>query len=273
MATYAIGDVQGCYEPLQRLLDLIQFDPSTDRLWFVGDLVNRGPDSLSVLRYIKNLRDRAVVVLGNHDLFLLAVAEQIATVRPEDTLHDVLTAPDREDLLVWLRHQRLFYREGSFAMVHAGLLPQWSIDEAEKLAREVEVGLQSPTYQNILQALYPSKHLQWSSSLTGPTRLATILKVLTRLRACSPNGRMESSYNGHPDRIPSGYFPWFRIQDRKHRDTTIVCGHWAALGLHCEDHLLSIDSGCVWGRQLTAVRLEDRKIFQVECAESVADER
>ena len=267
MATYAIGDVQGCYEPLQRLIQHIRFDPAFDRLWFVGDLVNRGPDSLSVLRYIKNLGDRAIAVLGNHDLFLLAVSEGIATVRPEDTLHEILAAPDREELLTWVRHQRIFYREGAFAMVHAGLLPQWAIDEAEELAHEVEAGLQSPAYRDTLRALYPSKHLQWSPDLTGPTRLATIIKVLTRLRACSPDGRMESSYNGHPDRIPSGYFPWFQIKDRKHRGTTIVCGHWAALGLHCEDHLLSIDSGCVWGRQLTAVRLEDRKIFQVESSD------
>lgn len=263
MATYAIGDVQGCYEPLQRLLQHIRFDPQSDRLWFVGDLINRGPDSLRVLRYIKNLKNRATVVLGNHDLFLLAVAEGIATVRPEDTLHEVLAAPDREELLAWLRHQRLFYREGAFAMVHAGLLPQWSIEEAEKLAREVEAGLQSPTYRDILQALHPSKHLQWSSDLTGPTRLATIIKVLTRLRACSPDGRMESSYSGHPDRIPAGYFPWFNIPDRRHGNSTIVCGHWAALGLHCEERLMAIDSGCVWGRQLTAVRLEDRALFQV----------
>lgn len=264
MATYAIGDVQGCYEALQRLTEHIGFDPTTDRLWFAGDIVNRGPDSLSVLRSIKKLGDRAVVVLGNHDLFLLAVAEGIATLRPEDTLQPVLDAPDRDELLAWLRKQPLFYREGPFAMVHAGLLPQWSIDEAEEFAHEVKAGLQGPTYRDILRALYPSKHLQWAPDLTGPTKLATIIKVLTRLRACSPDGRMESSYNGHPSRIPSGYFPWFTIPGRRHGKTTIVCGHWAALGLHCEDRLLAIDSGCVWGRQLTAVRLEDRKIFQVD---------
>ncbi len=263
MATYAIGDVQGCYEPLQRLLQHIRFDPSGDRLWFVGDLVNRGPDSLGVLRYIKHLGDRAVVVLGNHDLFLLSVAEGIVTLRPEDTLQPVLDAPDRGELLTWLQCQRLFYREGSFAMVHAGLLPQWSIDETETLAREVEMSLQGLAYRDTLRALYPSKHLQWSPDLTGLTRLAAITKVLTKLRACSPNGWMESSYHGPPDRIPSGYFPWFKIKSRKHQDTTIVCGHWAALGLHCEDHLLAIDSGCVWGRELTAIRLEDRKLFQV----------
>jgi bis(5'-nucleosyl)-tetraphosphatase (symmetrical) len=267
MSTYAIGDVQGCFTSLRRLLDRIAFQPHVDRIWFVGDLVNRGPDSLSVLRYIKELRDRAVVVLGNHDLFLLAVAEHIVPVRPEDTLQAVLAAPDRDELLTWLRQQRLFHHENPFALVHAGLLPQWSIDDATRFAHEVESGLRGPSYRDVLRALYPSKHLQWSSQLTGPTRLATIIKVLTRLRACSPDGQMESSYSGPLERIPAGYFPWFTIPDRRHRDTTIVCGHWAALGLHCESHLLAIDSGCVWGRQLTAVRLEDRKVFQVECAD------
>jgi bis(5'-nucleosyl)-tetraphosphatase (symmetrical) len=267
MATYAIGDVQGCFNSLRRLLDHIAFQPHVDRIWFVGDLVNRGPDSLSVLRYIKELRDRAVVVLGNHDLFLLAVAEHIVPVRPEDTLQAVLAAPDRDELLTWLRQQQLFHHENPFALVHAGLLPQWSIDDATRFAHEVEVGLRGPSYRDVLRALYPSKHLQWSSQLTGPTRLATIIKVLTRLRACSPDGQMESSYNGPLERIPAGYFPWFTIPDRRHRDTTIVCGHWAALGLHCESHLLALDSGCVWGRQLTAVRLEDRTLFQVEYSE------
>ena len=265
MATYAIGDVQGCYEPLQRLTQHIGFDPTTDRLWFAGDIVNRGPDSLSVLRYIKRLGDRAIVVLGNHDFFLLAAAEGIVTLRPEDTLQTILDSPDRDELLDWLRTQPLFYREGPFAMVHAGLLPQWSMDDTERFAREVEASLQGPTYRDVLRALYPSKHLQWSSDLTGLTRLATIIKVLTRLRACSPDGRMESSFNGPPGRIPAGYFPWFQIPGRRHHDATIICGHWAALGLHCEDRLLAIDSGCVWGRQLTAVRLEDRRVFQVPC--------
>lgn len=265
MAIYAIGDVQGCYEALQRLIEHIRFNSGSDRLWFVGDLVNRGPDSLKVLRYIKNLGDSGVVVLGNHDLFLLAVAENITAMRPEDTLQAILAAPDRDELLGWLRQQRLLYREHRFVLVHAGLLPQWSINEAEELAHEVETGLRSPYYKNVLLALYPSKQLQWSSNLTGPTRLATIIKVLTRLRACSADGLMESSYSGPPDHIPAGFLPWFRIENRERRDTTIICGHWASLGLHCEENLLAIDSGCVWGRQLTAIRLEDRKVFQVDC--------
>ena len=265
MATYAIGDVQGCNDALQRLVQQIHFDPASDRLWFVGDLVNRGPDSLKVLRYIKRLGASAVVVLGNHDLFLLAVAEGITTSRPEDTLQAILAAPDRDELLAWVRQQPLLYREHPFVLVHAGLLPQWSVCEAEELAREVEIMLRGPVYKDVLRALYPSKQLQWASNLTGPTRLATIIKVLTRLRACSADGLMESSYSGPPDHIPAGFLPWFRVPNRNHDDTTIVCGHWASLGLHCEENLLAIDSGCVWGRQLTAMRLEDRKVFQVDC--------
>lgn len=268
MATYAIGDVQGCDDALQRLVQQIQFDPASDRLWFVGDLVNRGPDSLKVLRYIKSLGSSAVVVLGNHDLFLLAVAEGITATRQEDTLQAILAAPDRDELLGWVRQQRLLYREHQFVLVHAGLLPQWSIAEAEELAHVVETGLRGPYYKDLLRALYPSKHLQWSSNLTGPTRLATIIKILTRLRACSADGLMESSYSGPPDHIPAGFLPWFRIPHRKHGNTIIVCGHWASLGLYCEENLLAIDSGCVWGRQLTAIRLEDRKVFQVGCNNS-----
>jgi len=268
MATYAIGDVQGCYDALQRLIEQIRFDPRSDRLWFVGDLVNRGPDSLKVLRSIKSLGDSAVVVLGNHDLFLLAVAEDIAAIRPEDTLQTILAAADRDELLAWLRRQRLLYREHPFLLVHAGLLPQWSLQSAEEFAHEAETALRSPSYRLILRALYPSKHLQWSSGLTGPTRIATIIKVLTRIRACSADGLMESSYSGPPDHIPTGFLPWFRIPHRKHDGAAIVCGHWASLGLHCEENLLAIDSGCVWGRQLTAIRLEDRMIFQVGCHNS-----
>jgi bis(5'-nucleosyl)-tetraphosphatase (symmetrical) len=266
MATYAIGDVQGCHDALARLVEHIRFDSASDRLWFVGDLVNRGPDSLKVIRYVKSLGDAAVVVLGNHDLFLLAVAEDIAAMRQEDTLQAILAAPDREALLGWLRQQRLLYREQQFVLVHAGILPQWSIDEAEELAHEVETGLRSSSYRDLLRALYPSKQLQWSPKLTGPTRLAAIVKVLTRLRACSAAGLMESSYTGPPDQIPAGFFPWFRVPHRKHDNTTIVCGHWASLGLHREEHVLAIDSGCVWGRQLTAMRLEDRAVFQVDCS-------
>ena len=262
MTTYAIGDVQGCSTQLSQLVDRINFDPTADRLWFVGDLVNRGPNSLEVLRYIKQLGPAAQIVLGNHDLFLLAAAKDIVTLRPKDTIHDVLASEDRAELVDWLRHQPLHYRERSFFMVHAGLLPQWTIDEAVNLAREVEAELSGPNYRTVLEALFHGLSPQWHPTLAGDERLVSITRVLTKLRTCTLTGEM-SGFSGPPEQAPAGYLPWFRIPNRKHSDTTVICGHWAALGLHVEPNLLAIDSGCVWGRELTAVRLEDRQVFQV----------
>jgi bis(5'-nucleosyl)-tetraphosphatase (symmetrical) len=269
MATYAIGDVQGCCVSLQRLMAHIAFNPDRDRLWFAGDLVNRGPDSLNVLRFIKRLEHRARVVLGNHDLFLLAAADNVVTLRPKDTIHDILQAEDRAELLDWLRHQPLHYREGSFLMVHAGLLPQWTIDEAIGLAGEVETVLAGPNYTTFLRHVFHGSVSHWDTALSGPQRLVAITRVLTRLRTCTANGVM-SPFSGPPDQAPRGYLPWFRLPHRRPSETTIICGHWAALGLHIEPNVLAIDSGCVWGKQLTAIRLEDRQVFQVNCAESTA---
>jgi len=266
MATYAIGDVQGCYESLQRLIRHVRFDPSVDRLWFVGDLVNRGPDSLGVLRLIKNLGLSARSVLGNHDLFLLAAAEGIVHLRPKDTLSDVLAAPDRNELLAWLRQQPLHHREVDYLMVHAGLLPQWTITDAVQFAKDVETVLSGPDYRIFLQRLFHAPTAQWTPSLTGTDRLVSIARVLTRLRTCTPSGEM-SNFSGPLEDTPAGFAPWFRIPNRRSTDATIITGHWAALGLRLEDNHLAIDSGCVWGRQLTAVRLEDRAVFQVDYVE------
>lgn len=263
MATYAIGDVQGCHDALQRLLDLIQFDPNRDRLWFVGDLVNRGPDSLEVLRYVKGLGGSTRVVLGNHDIFLLAVSEGVVTLQPKDTIGDVLKADDRLDLIDWLRHQPLHHHEGSFFMIHAGLLPQWTTEDAAQLAGEVGIALQGQGFRSFLQSLFHDPVVRWSPSLTGASRLVTVARVLTRLRTCTPAGDT-SDFSGPPEKALTGYLPWFRIPTRRNANTTLITGHWAALGLHIEPNLLAIDSGCVWGRQLTAVRLEDRTVFQVD---------
>ena len=263
MTTYAIGDVQGCSTQLNQLLDRIKFNPSVDRLWFVGDLVNRGSNSLRVLRYIKQLGPAAQIVLGNHDLFLLAVAEGIVPLRRKDTIQDVLAAEDRAELTDWLRRQPLHYREQSFFMVHAGLLPQWTIDEAVNLAREVEAVLSGPNYRTVLEALFRGLSHRWDPDLIGDERLASIARVLTKLRTCTPAGDL-SGFSGPPEQAPAGYLPWFRIPNRKNADATVICGHWAALGVRIENNLLAIDSGCVWGRQLTAVRLEDRTVFQVD---------
>jgi len=266
MATYAIGDIQGCFKSLRRLLDHISFDPQADRLWLVGDLVNRGPDSLTTLRFIKSLGASVFPVLGNHDLFLLAAAEDIVTLRPKDTIQDILGVEDRSELTGWLRRQPLHRREGQFFMVHAGLLPQWSIDEATTLAREVETVLSGPDYTTLLRELFHGPTTQWDPALEGMERLVSIMRVFTRLRTTTPDGEM-SSYSGSLDEAPAGFLPWFRIPNRRSSNATIITGHWAALGLHVEPNILAIDSGCVWGRQLTAVRLEDRTIHQVEYAD------
>src|SRR5437867_231636 len=196
MAIYAIGDVQGCFVALKNLLDQIPYDPVQDRLWFVGDLVNRGPDSLKVLRLIKDLGPAAVTVLGNHDLHLLAVAADCVPRRTKDTFQDVLTAPDREEFLWWLRHQRLAYYENGFLLVHAGLLPQWTVQQAVELAREVEQVLRSDEYHEFLRIHYKSDHSQRSDDLTGMIRLSAITNALTRLRVCSAQGEMALSYTG-----------------------------------------------------------------------------
>ncbi len=265
MATYAIGDVQGCFGSLQQLIKRIDFNPQIDRLWFVGDLVNRGSDSLGALRFVVGLGDASLTVLGNHDLFLLAAAEDVVPLRPTDTIRDVLEADDRQDLLAWLRRQPLHHWEPPYLMVHAGLLPQWTADEAANLAQEVEAALRGNSSKAFLQALFQEPITTWTPNLRGPTRLATIARIFTRTRTCTPTGTT-ASFSGPPAEAPAGYLPWFRIPDRRNADVTIITGHWAALGLHMEPNLLAIDSGCVWGRQLTAVRLEDRVVFQVDCA-------
>ena len=265
MATYAIGDIQGCATALRQLLHNLPWDRQRDRLWFVGDLVNRGPESAAVLRLIKQLGDRAVTVLGNHDLYLLAVAEGLMALRPKDTLGDVLDAPDRDDLLTWLRHQPLLHREGSHVMVHAGLLPQWSVSDASTLAQEVEQSLRGPTYRKLLEGLFALNRCDWSPTLTGPTRLKSITDILTRLRICTAAGRIDHQFKGETKDIPEGYVPWFEAPHRRHADAVVVFGHWSALGLHLTPSVLGLDSGCVWGRMLTAVRLEDRAVFQVPC--------
>lgn len=268
MATYVIGDVQGCFSPLQRLIELIHFDSARDRLWFVGDLVNRGPHSLHVLRWVKHLGQAAVTVLGNHDLHLLGVAENIVQPRREDTLQEILTAPDREELLEWLRRRPLLVLRDGIALVHAGLLPQWSPGQAATLATEAERALQSDQYRPLMQYVtqkQPPAADQWTDDLTGLERLGMIVKALTRLRVCTVHGVMDLSYKGPLASIPNGLIPWFRVPNRKSAGLTIMCGHWAAMGFSIEDNIVALDSGCVWGNQLTAIRLEDRRVFQVAC--------
>ena len=265
MATYAIGDLQGCFEPLERLLAAIDFEASRDRLWFVGDLVNRGPDSLACLRFVRGLGDAAIAVLGNHDLHLLCVGEGVERSGRRDTLVDVLAAPDRAELLAWLRHRPLFHAADGFALVHAGLLPEWSVERAAGLAAEVEAVLRGPDYRAFLARLYGDQPDRWSESLAGVDRWRVVVNAMTRLRVCDASGAMALGYKGEPGEASDGWTPWFDMPGRRSRDTTIVCGHWSALGLCLRPDLLSIDSGCVWGRGLTALRLHDRALFQVDC--------
>lgn len=266
MATYAVGDIQGCFASLQALLDKCSFSPEFDRLWLVGDLVNRGPRSLETLRFVKGLGDRAVTVLGNHDLSLLMAAEGFGKRHRSDTIDDILAAPDRDELLHWLRHQRLMHVQGDYAMVHAGLLPAWSVAEARALAGEVEQALQAENYREFLANMWGSEPGAWDSSLTGWPRLRVIVNAMTRMRFCSPAGEMDFKAKGELSQAPAGYLPWFEVPGRRSAATVLVTGHWSALGLRLEPNLLALDSGCLWGGKLSALRLEDRALFQVDCA-------
>lgn len=266
MATFAIGDLQGCYKEFRQLLDLIHFDCSKDRLWLVGDIVNRGLDSLSVLRFVRELNDAVVMVLGNHDLHLLMVAEGCARLHRNDTLQEILSAPDRDELLHWLRHQRLLYVDENYVMVHAGLLPSWNVEQAVLLAHLVETALRGADFHNLCFHMYGNEPDHWDGSLEGYARLRVIINAMTRMRVCTPGGKMNFAHKGLVRDIPAGYLPWFEVPNRASREATIICGHWSALGLQIRSNLIALDTGCLWGGSLTAVRLEDRKVFQVSCA-------
>jgi bis(5'-nucleosyl)-tetraphosphatase (symmetrical) len=260
MPTYAIGDVQGCFDELQQLLAQFAFKKDKDRLWFVGDLVNRGPKSLEVLRFARDLGDRAIVVLGNHDLHLVSEHEGFDTARKGDTFDDVLNAPDRKELVDWLRSRPMMHAEGGHAMVHAGLLPRWSVAKGVLLGKEVHSALTGLHYREFLKNMYGSKPDEWSDALARWDRLRVIVNAMTRLRFCTREGKMDLGAKGKTP--PPGYVAWYALRKDKE---AIVCGHWSALGLRLAPKLLALDSGCVWGGKLTALRLEDRTVFQVPC--------
>ena len=266
MATYAVGDIQGCYSALRGLLDQCRFDPARDRLWLVGDLVNRGPQSLAVLRFVKGLGARAITMLGNHDLHLLAVAAGHVKPRRGDTLAAILRAPDRDELLDWLRRRKMMHAGAGYAMVHAGLLPQWSIAKALKLAREVEAALRGDAYDDFLRHMYGNQPDRWRDDLGGIERLRIITNVMTRARICTVDGKIEFAHKGKPVNLPRGYMPWFSVPRRRSRGTPVIFGHWAALGLYTGSNVFALDTGCVWGGGLSALRLSDRKLYQRACA-------
>ena len=258
MTTWAIGDLQGCYDPLQRLLEKIRFDPTTDRLWFCGDLVNRGGQSLETLRLVHSLSIHSTVVLGNHDLSLLSIAErrEADQRKVNADLQAVLFAPDRDVLIGWLRAQNLMHvdRTIGWAMLHAGLMPKWTIPIAEARAREVEARLHAPDYDRLLRNMYGDRPA-WSPKLKGMDRDRAIINVFTRLRYCTPRGRIAFDAKGSPGSQPPGLYPWFSVPGMVKRDLRIVCGHWSTLGLMIGHGVHAIDTGCVWGGPLTALEL------------------
>lgn len=260
MAIYAIGDVQGCYDELQALLAKLQFDPQTDTLWFTGDLVNRGPRSLDVLRFVSGLGKAAITVLGNHDLHLLAVAALPgAKSKALDTLEEILKAPDCEELLNWLRHQPLLHHDAAlgYTLIHAGLAPQWDLSLAQTCAKELSSVLRDVRlYRELFKHMYGDKPEQWSENLRGMERLRFITNCFTRLRFCDAAGNLKLKYKGKPEAAAEGIYPWFRVPQRRSKDLRIVFGHWSALGYYRDEGVLALDMGCVWGGNLCAVRLD-----------------
>lgn len=268
MAIYAIGDVQGCFNELQQLLTLIHFNPKEDVLWLTGDLVNRGPQSLDVLRFIKSLGNKHQVVLGNHDLHLLAINYHADKIHKNDTLTEVLQAPDREELIDWLAHRPLLVYDHhlEFVMTHAGLAPHWTLAKAQLLAKEIETVLQSDDRYFFLNHLYGNDPNLWHDDLSGMERLRCITNYFTRMRFCHSDGSLNLTYKGDIQHKPSDLIPWYEIKKRANQEIKIIFGHWAALnGEVTDDHLYPLDTGCIWGRCLTAMRLSDEKRFSVPC--------
>ena len=260
MATYAVGDLQGCYDEFCRLLEKLKFDPAQDMLWLVGDLVNRGGQSLATLRLVHSLGERAITVLGNHDLSLLAIAERDGAdqAKVNAELREVLAAPDRDVLLDWLRAQPLLHvdRKLNFVVVHAGLAPRWNIETAERAAREIERKLRGDGARRLLKQMFGNKPDMWSPRLQGIDRLRASINVLTRLRYCDVRGRIAYDEKGPPGTQKPGLYPWFEVPGQKQRDIRIVCGHWSTLGRYQGMGVYAIDGGCVWGGELIALRVD-----------------
>ena len=268
MSVYAIGDVQGCFAELQSLLDLIEFDPARDRLWFAGDLVNRGPQSLETLRFVHRLGEAALTVLGNHDLHLIAADFDARYARPKDTLQPILQAPDKDELLQWLRCRPLLHHdpELGFTLLHAGLPPQWDLARAQDCAAEVEEVLRDGRHGEFLSRMYGNEPDLWSEDLRGWDRLRYITNCFTRLRYVDPEGRLNLRDKGAPGSQTSGHLPWFAVPGRASVGLRILFGHWSTVGRVAEENIFPLDTGCLWGGQLTALRLEDRKWFRLPCA-------
>lgn len=276
MAVYAIGDLQGCLSPLERLLEKIRFDPAQDRIWFTGDIVNRGPASLETLRFVKRLGEFAMMVLGNHDLHLLATAWADSRPRKKrDTLSEILEAPDRDELLEWLRRRPFLHHdpELNFTLVHAGLPPQWDLADARAAAREIEAVFAGPDFIPFLHEMYGNLPNHWSSALTGFDRIRFIVNAFTRMRFLNPDGSLDLVNKGPPDRPKRELIPWYLFPGRRSIGTRLVFGHWSLLGDHQLEGVYGVDSGCVYGGRLTALRLDDLVRTAVECGPGLHKKR
>ncbi len=265
MNVFAIGDVQGCHQQALALIKKVRASSANPTLIFVGDLVNRGPRSLDMLRYLYDLGDSVKVILGNHDLHLLALAHGIRKPHKSDTLSDILAAPDKDQLLDWLRRQPLALMECGHLVVHAGVVPQWTVEQTLGLAQEVSDVLSGPGWLDFLRHMYGNTPDRWDDTLQGADRLRCIVNALTRIRFCRADGTMEFNSIEGGKGAPAGYMPWFDVPDRQTAETPVVFGHWSTLGLTIRDKLIGLDTGCVWGGKLTAVCLDDHTVIQVDC--------
>ncbi|MFN3630313.1 MAG: symmetrical bis(5'-nucleosyl)-tetraphosphatase [Casimicrobiaceae bacterium] len=272
MSTYVVGDVQGCNAELEELLGVTRFDPKCDRIYFVGDLVNRGPDSAAVLRRVRHLAEQGAAdsVLGNHDFFLIMAHAGLARPHPGDTLDDVLSAPDADALVEWLRHRPLLIDLPGATIVHAGLLPAWTLAEARCLAREIESALRADDPVPFLRELFGNEPRQWSPELTGMARARVVVNAFARMRFCSADSRLEFAEKRDRTHAPAGFAPWFAHPERGSRGRAVLAGHWSSEGLRRWPTVTLLDSGCLWGGALTALRLEDGAFFQVPSRQSVS---
>ena len=268
MADYAIGDVQGCYDELMKLLDKIRFDDASDTLWFVGDLVNRGPESLAVLRFVKSLPDRTRITLGNHDLYLLSkLLTNISWSNADDTIHDVMQAPDALEIGHWLRAQKMIHYDDALnvVMTHAGISPLWDLNDAIRYGRELEMVLHGEDYQYFLKNMYGNLPAKWDDSLEGFVRLRVICNYLTRMRFCEEDGSLNLNYKGTLSDAPSDLYPWYELPERKPVSADLIFGHWAALMTRAPiEGVYAIDTGCLWGGELTAFRIQDKTFYSVK---------
>lgn len=273
MATYAIGDIQGCFDALQELLDTLRYDPADDTLWFTGDLVNRGPRSLDTLRFVRELGGGAVTVLGNHDLHLIAVHEgQDRFHHPSDTIDEILAAADGAELVHWLRQQPLLHHDAhlGYTLIHAGLPPQWDLAQAQHCAREVEGVLRGEAYLDFIRGMYGDLPDIWDEDLEGLQRWRFIVNCFTRLRYCDADGRLALKAKGQPGTQPGGTLPWFQVPGRRSRGQRLLFGHWSTLGLYQGDDVVGLDSGCLWGGGLSALCLEDGRTVTIACPQTQA---